>query len=154
MAPDVADAMERLRCKKTLEIIAGGLVSASADADGVDVTLSLRGGRVKRTVRVSWVINCTGPGAHNRHATHPILRPLLEAGKVSQDELGLGLHTDAFGRAIDSSGQSLDTLLVAGTLRKSTLWESTAVPELRQQAQTVAQTALAILRKEPVDAAQ
>ena len=154
MAPDVADAIDRLRRKKTLEIISGGLVSASADTDGVDVTLSLRGGSAKRVVRVSWVINCTGPGVHNRHTTHRILRPLLEAGTLSQDELCLGLRTDALGRAIDSSGQSLQTLLVAGTLRKSTLWESTAVPELRQQAQTVAQTALATLRKEPVNAAQ
>jgi hypothetical protein len=31
------------------------------------------------------------------------------------------------------------------TLRKSTLWESTAIPEFRQQAQTVARTALADL---------
>jgi len=153
MAPDVADAIDRLRRKKTLEIISGGLVSATADADGVDCTLSLRGRSAKRTVRVSWVINCTGPGVHNRHTTHPILRPLLEAGTLGQDELYLGLRTDALGRAIDSNGQSLKTLLVAGTLRKSTLWESTAVPELRQQAQTVAQTALATLRKEPVDAA-
>lgn len=152
MAPDVADAIDRLRRKKTLEIISGALVSAVADADGVDCTLSLRGRSAKRTVRVSWVINCTGPGVHNRHTTHPILRPLLEAGTLGQDELYLGLRTDALGRAIDSNGQSLKTLLVAGTLRKSTLWESTAVPELRQQAQTVAQTALATLRKEPVDA--
>lgn len=93
------------------------------------------------------MINCTGPGAHLRHSTHPILRPLLEAGSLSQDELCLGLQTDALGRAIDASGQSLETLLVAGTLRKSTLWESTAVPELRQQAQTVARTALATLQK-------
>jgi uncharacterized NAD(P)/FAD-binding protein YdhS len=154
MAPDVADAVDRLRRKKALEVIAGRLVSASADANGVDVTLCLRGSSAKRMVRVSWVINCTGPGAHNRHSTHPILRPLLEAGTLSQDELCLGLHTDACGRAIDSSGQSLQTLLVAGTLRKSTLWESTAVPELRQQAQVVAQTALATLRKEPVGAAR
>jgi uncharacterized NAD(P)/FAD-binding protein YdhS len=41
----------------------------------------------------------------------------------------------------------LQTLLVAGTLRKSTLWESTAVPELRQQAKSAAETVLAFLRQ-------
>jgi len=143
MSPDVADAIDCLRRKRTLESISGALVSAAADADGVDVTLAFRDGSTKRTVRVSWVINCTGPGVHNRHTTHPILRPLLEAGVLCEDELHLGLRTDSIGRAIDSSGQSFPTLLVAGTLRKSTLWESTAVPELRQQAQAIAQTALA-----------
>jgi len=34
---------------------------------------------------------------------------------------------------------------IAGTLRKSTLWESTAVPELRQQAAQAAQVALQTL---------
>jgi uncharacterized NAD(P)/FAD-binding protein YdhS len=52
------------------------------------------------------------------------------------------LLTDASGRAIAANGCILPDLLVAGTLRKSTLWESTAIPELRQQAQTVARTAL------------
>jgi uncharacterized NAD(P)/FAD-binding protein YdhS len=145
MSPDVADAIDCLRRSETLESISGALVSAAADADGVDVTLAFRDGSTKRTVRVSWVINCTGPGVHNRHTTHPILRPLLEAGVLCEDELHLGLRTDSIGRALDSSGQSVPTLLVAGTLRKSTLWESTAVPELRQQAQAIAQTALATL---------
>lgn len=146
MAPDVADAIDRLRQKKTLEVAAGALISAKADADGVDVVLSCRGSLGTRTVRVSWVINCTGPGAHNRHSTHPLLRPLLEIGILCNDEFDLGLQTDSAGRAIDACGKTLPALLIAGTLRKSTLWESTAVPELRQQARTAAETAIATLR--------
>lgn len=149
MAPDVAAAIERLGRKKTLETVTGAVVSAAADHEGVDVTLSLRPGSARRKVRVRWVINCTGPGAHNRHTTHPILRPLLEDGTLCEDELDLGLNTDPIGRAIDSSGQILDTLLIAGTLRKATLWESTAVPELRQQAQTIAQSALVTISRVP-----
>jgi uncharacterized NAD(P)/FAD-binding protein YdhS len=145
MSPDIADTLERLKGKGTLQVTAGAFVSASADANGVDVTLSCRDGSTKRTVRVSWVINCTGPGVHNRHTTHPILRPLLEAGTLCEDEMSLGLLTDSVGRAIDAGGQTLETLLVTGTLRKSMLWESTAVPELRMQAQVAAQTALATL---------
>jgi uncharacterized NAD(P)/FAD-binding protein YdhS len=145
LSPDIADGLARLGQKGTLQVTAGAFVSASADADGIDVTLSCRDDSTKRTVRVSWVINCTGPGVHNRHTTHPILRPLLETGALCEDELSLGLRTDSIGRAIDADGKTQDTLLVTGTLRKSTLWESTAVPELRQQAQIVAQTALATL---------
>jgi uncharacterized NAD(P)/FAD-binding protein YdhS len=36
----------------------------------------------------------------------------------------------------------LDDLVVVGTLRKADLWESTAVPELRQQAAVAAKVAL------------
>jgi uncharacterized NAD(P)/FAD-binding protein YdhS len=145
MAPDVADTIDRLRRENKLQVAAGALISATADTTGIDVTLSTRGGAPTKTVRVSWVINCTGPGVQNRHSTHPILRPLLEAGTLCDDELSLGLRTDPAGRALNAAGNPLPTLLVAGTLRKSTLWESTAVPELRQQAQTIAQIALATL---------
>ena len=58
--------------------------------------------------------------------------------------LGRASFRDATHLLVENSqGQADPTLLVAGTLRKSTLWESTAVPELRQQAQIIAQTALA-----------
>ncbi len=145
MAPEVADTMERIRASGILQLISGEAVSAVADADGVNVTLSPRDGSTDRNVRVSWVVNCTGPGIQNRHTTHPILRPLIESGTLCDDEMSLGVQTDPIGRAIDAGGQILPTLLVAGTLRKSTLWESTAVPELRQQAQTVAQAVLTTL---------
>jgi uncharacterized NAD(P)/FAD-binding protein YdhS len=145
MAPEVAETVQRFQKEGKLQLSSGALIAASADADGVDVTLSIGTGDAKRTARVSWVINCTGPGVHNRHTTHPILRPLIEAGTLREDELHLGLHTDPMGRAIDANNQVVRTLLVAGTLRKSTLWESTAVPELRQQAQAIAQTALTYL---------
>ena len=149
MAPDIAEVIGTLRQAGKVELVSGTLASASADEEGVSVVLRLAGAKARRTVRVAWVINCTGPGAHNRHTTHPILRPLIEAGTLREDELHLGLQTNANGQAIDSSGEIIETLLVAGTLRKSTLWESTAVPELRQQAQEVALTAMATLASMP-----
>jgi uncharacterized NAD(P)/FAD-binding protein YdhS len=146
-APAIADTLDRLREQKKLEVAAGALVAARADSEGVDATFSRRGTSTTRTVRVSWVVNCTGPGVHNRHATHPFLRPLLDEGRLCSDELNLGLLTDNCGRAVTEKGDTHSDLLVAGTLRKATLWESTAVPELRQQAQTVARTALAALSR-------
>jgi uncharacterized NAD(P)/FAD-binding protein YdhS/predicted metal-dependent enzyme (double-stranded beta helix superfamily) len=142
MAPEVAARLEHLRNNKILHINAGTLLSADADADGINATLSRRGISATRNLRVAWIVNCTGPGAHNRRATHPILRPLLESGTLCDDALGLGLRTDAEGRAIKASGEAHSNLLIAGTLRKSTLWESTAVSELRQQAAVVAGIAL------------
>ncbi len=141
MAPAIAERLVELRSKKILDLTAGALVSAEADADGIDITLSSRGRFLRRTLRVAWVINCTGPGIHHRRSTHPILRPLLDCGTLSDDALGLGLRTDAEGRAVKADGSVHSNLLIAGTLRKSTLWESTAVPELREQAAAVARIA-------------
>ncbi len=53
------------------------------------------------------------------------------------DELGLGIETTIRGNAINARGEEIPDLFVVGTLRKPAFWESTAVPELRQQAAVV-----------------
>lgn len=145
MAPAVAEVIDRLRRNQLLQVRTGTLVFAAADSSGIDVTLVPTGSAMKATMRVAWVVNCTGPGVHSHHTTHPFLRPLLKRGILVSDELCLGLITDGLGRAVNANGRTFPDLFVAGTLRKATLWESTAVPELVQQAQTVARAALSAL---------
>lgn len=145
MPPAVADSMDRLQREGRLQVIAGYLTTAEADEQGVDAVYLCRGTKIQSHIRAAWVANCTGPGAHTRHKTHGFLRPLVHQGTICMDELGLGVLTDASGRAVSAVGSPRSDLLVAGTLRKATLWESTAVPELRQQAQDIAHTALAAL---------
>lgn len=156
MAPAIGEKISGLRAAGILEVAAGTLVSAKVSEDEIDVIYSPRGKSLAQVLRVSWIINCTGPGAHNRQETHPFLRPLLDAGILANDELCLGLLTDELGRALSESGNPHEDVFVAGTLRKPNLWESTAVPELRAQAQIVAREALntfAKIRKQnnPVD---
>jgi uncharacterized NAD(P)/FAD-binding protein YdhS len=70
---------------------------------------------------------------------------LIQSGLLCDDPLGLGIPTDPEGRALRRNGKAHANLLVAGTLRKTSLWESTAVPELRQQAAKVAEIALNVV---------
>ena len=46
------------------------------------------------------------------------------------------------GNAINADGEPMPDLFVVGTLRKPSVWESTAVPELRNQAAAVADCVL------------
>ena len=46
------------------------------------------------------------------------------------------------GRVIDSTGSSARPIWAVGALRRGELWESTAVPEIRRQAQQVAMAVL------------
>ena len=152
MAPEVAQAIELLRRKKIFQVSAGVVISTVADSEGVDVKFRYRGNSAVKTARFSWVVNCTGPGVHTRAATHAFLQPLLESGTLCGDELGLGILTDPHGCAVKPDRSVHPDLLIAGTLRKATLWESTAVPELRQQASTAAETALSLLLSDTVTA--
>ena len=148
MPPAVANSIDQLQRDGRLKVIAGRLITAEADEEGVDVGYLCRGTSTQSHLRVTWVVNCTGPGAHHRHKTHGFLRPLVHQGILCMDDLGLGVLTDTCGRAMSEVDGPRSDLFVAGTLRKATLWESTAVPELRQQAREVARTAIATLSAE------
>jgi uncharacterized NAD(P)/FAD-binding protein YdhS len=67
---------------------------------------------------------------------------LLQTGLAIPDPLGLGLATAANGALIQANGQAADWLFTLGSPQKGKLWETTAVPELRQQTKALAETLL------------
>ncbi len=138
MAWQVAERFSQLRADGQIEIIAGNVVAAQAQEEEVRMLIRKRGHDRSTELHTRWVINCTGPTASNFAEANPVIGSLLVHDWVQPDELSLGLKTDDDGCAIDASGHILEDLIVVGTLRKPASWESTAVPELRSQAETAA----------------
>src|SRR5262249_30435157 len=68
----------------------------------------------------------------------PLLSALLTQGLVRPDPLFLGLDASHDGALIDRNGVISDSLYAAGPSRKGSQWESTAVPEIREQVQQLA----------------
>jgi uncharacterized NAD(P)/FAD-binding protein YdhS len=142
MALGVAERFYALLDQGLVRIIAGNVASAQADEDGVRLYVRERGEERLLEIPAKWVVNCTGPAVANSAESNPVIGSLLIHGWVRPDELGLGIDTDVGGNAIDADGHSAPDLFVVGTLRKPSLWESTAVPELRNQAAAVAELVL------------
>jgi uncharacterized NAD(P)/FAD-binding protein YdhS len=149
MAPKIAEQVERLRQSGGLLLQPGQIVAAKADANGVRLDVRPRGAEQPVSGTYKWVINCTGPAPSNRAEASPVIGSLLVHGWVRRDSLSLGLDVTADGNAVAADGSAVPDLHVVGTLRKALTWESTAVPELRQQA---AQIAARILTTFPADA--
>jgi uncharacterized NAD(P)/FAD-binding protein YdhS len=145
-AASVGDHVERARHEGLLQLVRCRIDGATADDDAV--TLGVRAWRrgepaERREFRASWVINCTGPAsAAQQGAADPAIASLIDAGLVLPDPLGMGLETTPDGQALDRDRQPQPDLWVVGTLRKPGLWESTAVPELREQARQAARGVL------------
>jgi len=89
------------------------------------------------------VILCTGPDdAALRDA--PPLAGLIRDGVACAGPHGMGIATDAdTGQLLTANGRAAHGLFALGTLRRGTLWESTAVPEIRTQARRLAALVLA-----------
>lgn len=87
----------------------------------------------------AYVVNCTGAELQYHQVPSALLQDLFAQGIVHSDTLGLGLATQAEGQIINAQGTLQRGLWTLGTARRGTLWETGAIPELRWQAQQIAQ---------------
>ena len=84
------------------------------------------------------VIRCTGPREQLASLGDPLLDGLFATGDARPGPLGLGLAVDGDGRLLDRAGEASDTLWAIGPLRRGALLETTAIPEIREQAEALA----------------
>ncbi len=124
---------------------AGRITEYREDSSGVAIAYQSRKGNDKDKdrptirLRVSKVVNCTGPDNDYRRVGSPLLSDLLDKKFVRADELSLGLDVAADGAVLDCQGTPSDFLYALGPLRKGNLWETIAVPELRHQVADLAE---------------
>ena len=117
MAPEIAARIQS-------EIAAGTLRSIS------------RAQLPEAMANASRVFNCTGPQLNPQKSRYAVWKQLLAEGMVEAHATGVGIAADARYRAW---GNIHPALYVMGTMMTGQWLESTAVPELREQAATIAQ---------------
>lgn len=137
MAPASADAIDALQVEGGLCVSAATVSGISPLGSGIRVDLSDGTSR-----EVGWVINCTGPETDVRAQGNPLLDDLLRgrsggAALANIAFAGLGLRT-RLGRLVDAGGDTCAPIWTLGSLRRGELWESTALPEIRSQASSLA----------------
>jgi uncharacterized NAD(P)/FAD-binding protein YdhS len=139
IASEIGDAIAQLVDSGKVTVHAGRLTACWEFSDHVELGWRDRQTRAERLVRVDRVINCTGPEADCRHINDPLIKSLLAQELARPDRLSLGLDVDLGGALLDPGGASSRSLYAIGPIRKGSLWESIAVPELRAQASQLAE---------------
>jgi uncharacterized NAD(P)/FAD-binding protein YdhS len=134
MAPEVAHRLDRYRAEGRLTVAAGSL----SEVTDVGVRCRVRTTPDGPASEVDAVVNCTGPLLDLAATTDPLLAALRERGLATADPLALGLATTDDGHLVGLDGAPVAGLQAVGPTRKGTLWESTAIPEIRAQAAQVA----------------
>jgi hydroxyacylglutathione hydrolase len=61
----------------------------------------------------------------------------VKQGSVRSNDLGIGFDTDDVGTVIDRRGEPVPGIYAIGPLRDGGLFETTAVPEIGQQARAL-----------------
>jgi len=85
------------------------------------------------------LINCTGPSEACAHSTSLLYRNLQSRGLIAPDEMDMGIRVNADFAVLNKLDEESPFLSVLGPALKGTLWETSAVPELRHQAFRVAE---------------
>lgn len=86
---------------------------------------------VTKTVKADAVINCTGSESNFNKLDISLVKNLLAKNYIQTDDLSLGIKAQP-------NGKISENLYTIGTALKGILWESTAMPEIRAQANQLA----------------
>ncbi len=139
MAGLVADRIDAARDSGQLHVITGRVHAYKIGEKQVDVLYRPRGADECQTMTVARVVNCSGPGADYDRIREPLVRNLLANGVVRPDPLRLGLDVTANCALLDRNGAVSRRLFAIGPVTKGAFWEMTAVPDIRRQAEKLAE---------------
>jgi uncharacterized NAD(P)/FAD-binding protein YdhS/glyoxylase-like metal-dependent hydrolase (beta-lactamase superfamily II)/rhodanese-related sulfurtransferase len=134
---ETAARLDALRQEGRLTLRAGRLLDAEPRDGGLILTATMkgRGGYSTETISTDWVVNCTGPQDQICFGGDPLASRLTDRGLIRPGPLGMGIDTDESNRAKNVDGLAVPWLWSLGALMRGRLFESTAVPEIRNQAQ-------------------
>ena len=132
LSPQVAARVGELERSGRLRFAAARLESVSASGERLSVRLAERAGSRAHTVAA--LVNCTG-AVHDVTA-QPLLARLHAAGLCRRGPR-TGVACDRHGIMLDAMGRPTG-LMTLGVLRRGDLWETTSIPEIRDQAFAIA----------------
>lgn len=143
MAPSIAAKIDSYQKSGELVVRSGGIKAmkeTEADKNRAKVEVAIQERYSEpQTLLFDKVINCTGPQLKLKAIDSPLMANLQRRGLIAPDLTGAGINCQPSGKVIDGSGRSLHQLYAIGPLLKAVLLESVAVPELKGQAEQLAQ---------------
>lgn len=146
IAQQVAEVLDQLLASGQLTIAAGRIQKQQQNGNGVTVIIQPRKNKSQSSssyaLQVNRVVNCTGVAADYRKSSHPLVESLRSQNLIRPNSNGLGIASAVNGALLNGTSKPSNLLYTIGTPRKGDLWETIAVPELRGQAKTLAETLL------------
>ena len=143
LAPKIDVLLASQLASARLQIHAGRITAYHETVDSVEIAYCDRKTGKLQRLNVDWVLNCTGPESNCAAVRSLLLKNLLRQRLVRPGPLALGLDISDRCALVDRHGMASDFLYAIGPLGKGSLWETTAVPEIRRQMSELASLLLA-----------
>ncbi len=127
--------LQQLRIAGKLVCLKANLLNMEEETGAVRVSFYNKLTGEKESVIVNRVINCTGPVCDISRSDNELIKNLVTRKLLTPDPLKLGIYATFDGAVINPEGDVSIRLFTLGSHMKGILWESTAVPDLRVQAE-------------------
>jgi uncharacterized NAD(P)/FAD-binding protein YdhS len=135
MPPQVRDAITALEQSGRLQRRRGRVQSVEVTDNALQLELTHAG--TSERLEADLVIQTVGLDTDVRRTNHRLISQLLTNAHIVPDPLGLGVLSSSDGH-LQHGDTHWPHLFAIGSLLRGTLWESTAMPEIRQQARSLA----------------
>jgi uncharacterized NAD(P)/FAD-binding protein YdhS len=147
VAPEIADLLDDMQSDGLVRLHTGTVTQYSESRDGAEVRYWDRESRTAKVLHVHRVINCSGSETDCRRIDESFITSLVVQGLARPDRLCLGIDVNEHGALMDYRGMPSHRLYAIGPVRKGCFWETTAVPEIRVQAATLAEHLAGVFRR-------
>ncbi|MBA3661682.1 MAG: FAD-dependent oxidoreductase [Gammaproteobacteria bacterium] len=136
---DEIDALlKQMMSTGQLSILSGRVLKS--DPQGTQI--KLRHTEEIKSFSIDWLVNCMGPRSLLSTRTTPLISNLLARHFATLDPLHMGFAVNSTGALQNKEQKDSKVIFTLGPLRKGSVFESGAVPEIRKQAFELAQTLL------------
>lgn len=136
MAPNVAGEIETLQKSGQLRCHKGQLEAVRQVAGRIEARIKTLNGL---TLSTDLVVNCTGFDRCTVKAS-PLMESLAAKSLVRPAPVGPGIDVDESSAVVAACGDGRSSLYAMGPLTAGRYWEITAVPDIRVQALSVAES--------------
>ncbi len=137
MAPSIAARIKAEIAANTFSLVAAKHLHAAYSNDTLSLHWNDAAGTHALTTDV--IINCAGVHFDVARSSNPLLQQMLHHGLIEPHVTGIGIAVDA---SLRVHGAAAYRLYALGGLLSGQLFETIAVPELREQAARIARTIL------------
>lgn len=134
--PQTASRVTALRMAGRLDIRKGHVRAVTHTAGRLQVTVDTGGDVIE--LPADWLVNSTGTTSDIAASASPLLRDLFRTGMARPDPLRLGIDATARGEVLNAAGTASDVLYTLGPPLRGLWYETTAIPEIREQAAALA----------------
>jgi uncharacterized NAD(P)/FAD-binding protein YdhS len=140
--PESEKIIDKLRAVGQLRVVAGRIYDLVNTGTEVEVYYTPRRRSAREVVTAGLVVNCIGPESDYRRIDHPLVKNLLMRGLIRPGPARLGIAALSNGAVVSKTGDTSGVLYTLGSTMKGLLWEVLAVPDIRVQAEKLAQLLL------------